>query len=223
MSEKYDGNQDAPPLFRPKDTDRLAAEGYTVDLKQYIHQGWSVFIKNIGPYLLYATIFWAINIGLEMIPVIGQLAAPIIIFPVAMGFFVYTAKKLKQAPARFEDFFKAFHYFVPLLLVGILMNILILIGFLLFILPGIYLAVAYLFASMLVVDRKMSPWQALETSRRIITKKWLHLFVLALILLSLNFVGILIFIVGVIPATALTFCILTAAYEDIIGIASTDF
>lgn len=223
MIDNYNRNHEMESLLQPKDTTRLMAEGYSVHLKQYILQGWSIFIKNIGPYLLYATIFWAINIGLEMIPVIGPFAAPIIIFPVAMGFFIYTAKKMKHQPARFEDFFTAFTYFAPLILVGILMNILIIIGFFLFILPGVYLAVAYLFASMLVVDRKMTPWQALETSRRIITKKWLHIFLLALILLSLNFTGVLLLIVGVIPATALTFCILTAAYDDIIGIQSTDF
>lgn len=216
-------NQDTEPLFRPKDTNRLITEGYATSLKQYVLRGWSIFVKNIGPFLLFGTIFWAINIGVELIPIIGPIAAPVIMFPVAAGFFVFAAKKMKHQPANFQDFFKGFDYLLPLLLVGILTNALILVGLLLFIIPGIYLAVAYLFANWLVIDRKLSPWQAMETSRRIITKNWFSIFAMALILLLLNFVGMLLLIVGVIPATALSFCILTAAYDDIVGIQSTDF
>jgi len=223
MNRETGINQDTEPLFHPKDANQLISDGYATDLRQYVLRGWSIFVKNIGPFLLYGTLFWVINIGVEMIPFIGPIAAPIIMFPVAAGFFVYAAKKMKHQPAEFQDFFKGFDYLLPLVLMGILMNALILVGLLLFIIPGIYLAVAYLFSSFLVIDRKLSPWQALETSRRIITKKWFNIFGMALILLSLNFVGMLIFIVGVIPATALSFCILTAAYDDIVGIQSTDF
>ena len=48
----------------------------------------------------------------------------------------------------------------------------IIIGFLLLILPGIYLMVAYSMAMPLVVEKNMSPWQALETSRKAISKRW---------------------------------------------------
>jgi hypothetical protein len=209
-------------LFRPKDTDRLIAEGYPVNFKKYLVEGWRIFRADMGSFLIYAAIFLAINLSLEMIPVIGQVIAPVLMVPFAMGFFIFAAKKIKQQPTRFEDFFKGFNYFVPLAIVGILTSLLIVIGLFVFILPGIYLAVGYLFSGILIVDRKLTPWQAMETSRKIITKQWLILCFLALFLLSLIFVGTLFFIIGLIPATAIAFCILTAAYDDIIGIQPDD-
>jgi uncharacterized membrane protein len=209
-------------LFRPKDTDRLIAEGYPVNFKKYLVEGWRIFRADMGSFLIYAAIFLAINLSLEMIPVIGQVIAPVLMVPFAMGFFIFAAKKMKRQPTRFEDFFKGFNYFVPLAIVGILTSLLIVIGLFVFILPGIYLAVGYLFSGILIVDRKLTPWQAMETSRKIITKQWLILCFLALFLLSLIFVGTLFFIIGLIPATAIAFCILTAAYDDIIGIQPDD-
>ena len=55
-------------------------------------------------------------------------------------------------------------YIIEFLLIGI--------GTLLFILPGIYLAVSYAIALPLAIDRDMGIWQALETSRRAIGTCW---------------------------------------------------
>jgi len=54
----------------------------------------------------------------------------------------------------------------------IIQGLLIVIGLLLFIIPGIYLAVSYAIALPLAVDRDMGIWQALETSRRAIGTCW---------------------------------------------------
>ena len=58
----------------------------------------------------------------------------------------------------------------------IIQGLLIGIGTLLFILPGIYLAVSYAIALPLAIDRDMGIWQALETSRRAIGTCWFKTF-----------------------------------------------
>jgi len=50
--------------------------------------------------------------------------------------------------------------------------LLVVTGLILFVVPGIYLIVAYVFSNMLIVDRKLTPWQALEGSRRVVTRNW---------------------------------------------------
>lgn len=62
----------------------------------------------------------------------------------------------------------------------ILQMLLVIIGFLLLVLPGIYLAVGYAMTIPLIVDRKMSPWQAMETSRKAIHGEWWKVFGLSL-------------------------------------------
>ena len=56
------------------------------------------------------------------------------------------------------------------------MYIMVLIGFLLLVIPGIYLMIAYYMAMPLVVEKGMSPWQALETSRKAVTHRWFSVF-----------------------------------------------
>lgn len=52
-------------------------------------------------------------------------------------------------------------------------------------LPFLYLRVSYMFASLFIVFYGMEPWGALETSRKIITKRWFSVFTLPLALYGL--------------------------------------
>ena len=92
--------------------------------------------------------------------------------------------------------FTYFSFTVPILLTGLIMTPLIWIGFIVFILPGIYLSVAYAEALPLVIDKRLSPWQALETSRMAVTKKWLKF---TGFLLVVGFIVVMSFLFLVIP------------------------
>ena len=74
----------------------------------------------------------------------------------------------------------------------IIMMLLILAGFALFILPGIYLSIAYAFAPYLITEKDMGVWESLETSRKAITAFWWRYF-------GLMLVGLLMIIAGAIP------------------------
>lgn len=68
--------------------------------------------------------------------------------------------------------FRGFSCAGKIIVATILQSILISVGILLLVLPGIYLAVGYAMALPLIVDRGMSPWEAMETSRKAIHKIW---------------------------------------------------
>src|SRR5436853_638148 len=67
--------------------------------------------------------------------------------------------------------------------------LLIVIGLAFLVLPGIYLLVAYTFSYLLIVDRRMGVWQALEGSRRVVNKHWWGVFGLTLVMLLLIGIG----------------------------------
>ena len=98
------------------------------------------------------------------------------------------------------------------------MGILLTIGFILLIIPGIYLSVGYLFVTMLIIDKRMQFWQAMETSRKIVTKKWWSFLGLIILLGLLNFVGALLLGIGLLVTVPWSVCILGAAYADIVGL-----
>ena len=89
------------------------------------------------------------------------------------------------------------------------------IGFVLLILPGIYLAVGYAFVIPLVVDRGMPVWEAMELSRTTVHRQWFQTFGLlfaagALILLSALALG-----VGLVLTLPLCTAAIMFAYEDL--------
>ena len=191
-----------------------------VKVGDYVKAGWELFKKYPAGFVGYFIITLVTSFALNLVPLIGWLIGFALISPLNAGFFVVGAKLLKNQTPEFADFFGGFKLFVPLALLGVVSSILISIGLILLIVPGIYLIVSYLFAIMFVVDRRLDFWPAMETSRRAVQPAWFKVFVLFLLLVVLNLAGALLLGVGLLVSVPLTHCILTVAYADIFGIES---
>jgi hypothetical protein len=96
-----------------------------------------------------------------------------------------------------------------------------LIGIIPFILPGIYLAVSYIFCVPFVVEKSLHPWVALNASRKVIDKKWFSFLGFGFFLFLLNLVGAVTFGFGLVMTIPLSSCIITAAFADIVGLNGT--
>jgi len=186
----------------------------------YFRAGWEIFKKFPGGFIGYFILTLVITFVLRFIPIIGPLIAFVIAVPLNAGFFVVSAKFLKNQVPEFGDFFSGFKFFPQLALLGIVSSIIIIIGFICLIVPGIYLVVGYVFAFMFVLDRGLKFWPAMETSRRSVQTAWFKIFGFLLLLFLLNLVGILALGVGLLVTAPLSHCIVTAAYDDIFGIKS---
>jgi uncharacterized membrane protein len=90
-------------------------------------------------------------------------------------------------------------------------------GAFLLLIPGIYFAVAFTFVLPFVVFKNMTVLTALETSRQIITKQWLEVFIFTLILGALNVVGALLWGLGLLISMPFSIIAIYFAYKDVIG------
>jgi len=118
-------------------------------------------------------------------PIIGFIlgvAMQLIIFVMIAGFIAMGIKRARGEQLTYSMVFSQFSNFVPVIITGILMVVLITIGYLLLVLPGIYLSVAYIMAIPVLIEKKISPWQALELSRKTVTGKWFSTFFIVLIM-----------------------------------------
>jgi hypothetical protein len=106
---------------------------------------------------------------------------------------------------------------IPLLITIILMYVMIVIGFLLLVLPGIYLGVAYYFAIPLVVEKNMGPWEALETSRKAVSKHWFGFFGLFFCVGLINIVAIIPLGLGMIWTVPMSLLAYGIAYRNMFG------
>ena len=94
---------------------------------------------------------------------------------------------------------------------------LIMIGYLIIIAGGIYISISYQFVLPLIVDAKLGFWEAMETSRRVIGKKFFMFLLLFLVIGVLGAIGILITcFLGILVVIPYMHCVIFAAYDDIL-------
>ncbi len=155
-----------------------------------------------------------------LIQVVLQILFMALILPFSAGIFVMCLKQVQGVQPEFGDLFSCFNKTGKLLGCMILMYIMIFIGYLLFIIPGIYLNFAYILAIPLIVDRDMGPWEALETSRKAITKHWLSVFLFFIVLTIIMLVSMLPLMIGLIWTVPLMAIAMAVLYREVFGITS---
>jgi uncharacterized membrane protein len=108
------------------------------------------------------------------------------------GLFLMGIKRAAGETIHWKMIFKGFSCAGKIVVTTILQFILISIGFLLLILPGIYLIVGYTMTIPLIIAKGVSPWQAMEMSRKAVHKIWWKV-------MGIYCIMVLIFMVSFIP------------------------
>jgi hypothetical protein len=84
--------------------------------------------------------------------------------------------------------------------------------------PLIYVTIAYAWSVFFVYFHNMQPWEAMEASRKLITKRWFTFFGFNFVLGLIVLVGLLAFIVGIFYAIPVIVIAGYLSFEDIVGI-----
>ena len=98
------------------------------------------------------------------------------------------------------------------------MTVVITLGLLLLVIPGMYFAISYLFAPLFVWYYDVSPVEAITLSRKMVSGNFVQILWIWLILLGLNFLGALALGVGLLITIPVSACVIYAIFDDIIGI-----
>lgn len=186
---------------------------YDLPTGDCIRRGWDLALENLGPIIGYTCIVIAIHVALAFIPILGWIAGVVISPALSAGYFIYIRKRIRGEAAEFEHFFGGFDYLGQLFILGLISGFFVFIGTLLCIIPGLYLAVAYMFSSFLVVAKGLDFWPAMETSRRAVTDNLGAMIVLLLALLGLNILGAIACLVGLIITVPVSYCAGVVAFQ----------
>ena len=160
-----------------KSPEQAIRDGYNFEVFETIGDGIELFKKDIGNFILFTLVVLAINIGMGLIPIVGGLASMVISPALSVGYF-FVADKIRKGEAyTFNNFFDGFKGpFLQLFLLSLVSGILIFVGTLFCIIPGIWLAISYSLANCILIFHKFEFWDAMEASRKVIaTNFWLLL------------------------------------------------
>ncbi len=128
-----------------------------------------------------------------------------VLMPLIAGVIMLSIHYSRGESIEFKSIFNYYHLTGKLALAGLLIYIMTVIGFVLLILPGVYLSIAYVFTLPLIVDKEMDVWDAMELSRKAVTKHWFKVFGLFFLLSLIMALGALVFGIGLIWAVPLLF------------------
>lgn len=196
-----------------------ASRGATLDLSACFLRSWHLLIEHFWLLVGASALMFVINLAFYFVPVLGTVAHAIIGLVLWGGLDWLFLRLIRGHSADMSDIFAGFQIgFLQLVLGGIVTSVLILIGLLLCVLPGLYLMVAWLgFSPLLIMDKQMEFWPALELSRRIVTRHLLIMLALFLVCLVLLVAGVLVLGLGFFIALPLATGAIVYAYEDIFG------
>ncbi len=204
-----------PPSASLAALEAIARRDFEVRIGPWISRGWEIYKANFGVLLGGYLAVMLLIVAASMVP----MGSYVVGGPLLGGLILLVFGVMRGRPAEFNRLFDGFKFhFLPLFLVYLVKTLLTGFGMILCFLPGIYLAVSYLFALHLVLDKKAEFWPAMETSRKLIGKHWGGMFLFGLALLSINLLGVLALCVGVFFTAPLMVCSIAAAYEDIVGL-----
>jgi hypothetical protein len=200
----YDGKVDS--------YQHLIDQGYNFNMKQYLNRGWELF--KAYPWGFVG--FFFVSVLMLVISAAIPMASILIQGPLAVGYY-FVAKKIANGEAfEFGDFFKGFDHFLHLLLASLIMGILMVIGLIFLLIPGIYLAVAYQFALLFIVFGKIEFWDSMELSRKVITKNWWKFFGMGIVVGLIALFGTVLTLgLGLFVLAPWASLVTYAAFEDI--------
>ncbi len=136
-----------------------------------------------------------------------------------IGGMVYTGvRRAAGDSVSFSMLGRGFRNILQLFLAVLLMSILSGIGYVLFVLPGIYLSVAWSMTIPLLVDQRLGIWEAMEISRKTVTRHWFKVFVLMMIIMPvLVAVSAIPFGIGLIWTIPMSFILTGVIYQALYG------
>lgn len=207
---------------------------YTLDIGAVFSEAWEKTrgfkLKIWGALILLYLIMFLSVIGLTLLlgiesdeenhvaQAIIQLAVSLITYPLSAGIVMMGIHQAAGKPVNISMIFGYFHQTIRLILLHLLLAVLVLIGLLLLILPGIYLMLAYTMAMPLLIEKNMGIWDALETSRKAIGKRWFTVFAIYILLFVLLVLAALPLGIGLIWVLPLCATVMGVMYKTIFGV-----
>jgi len=145
---------------------------------------------------------------------------------VQMGLFKIALKFCDDEQVVISDLFSCIPLFIKYVFGAILYGLIVFVGMILLIIPGVIWAMKLQYFSYFIIDKKLGPVEALKESSRITTGiKW-DVFAFCSLLIVINLIGFLCFVLGLfvtIPMTLVAYAFVYRTLQDPEYAATNEF
>jgi len=188
--------------------------------------GWDTMKKNFGFFFILLLIVFLFNIAMQPlvkptpegsmgVPLIARILYMIVMAIIDMGLIRIALRFVDRLKNGFGDLFACLPLAISYIVSGIFFSIILGLGLLFFIIPGIYFGIRLHFYKYFVVDQGMGPIEALQASWALTDGEFFNLFGLVVLLFLANILGVLCFGVGLFVSLPTTMVAHAAVFKKL--------
>ncbi|MBI4387853.1 MAG: hypothetical protein HY582_02260 [Candidatus Omnitrophica bacterium] len=196
--------------------------------REAIQFGWETMKANfpfflgllIAAFIIQAIPSWiaeSIQKNSKFVAFLFNVVAAVVQIIVTLGMIRIALKFASGEKGQFEDLWQSYPLAIKYFLSSILYGLMVLGGTLLFIVPGIILAIRYQFYSYLIVDQNLGPIEALKKSAAITKNSAGNLFLFGLATFGVILLGVLCLLVGLVAAIPVAMVATAFVYRKLAG------
>jgi len=189
-----------------------ASLGFRLSMESTLQVGFNLLRKAPAEFIIFSVL----GVAVFSNPVSGVLlGGPVMASYFHMAHLANSGQKIEMS-----DFFKGFEKAGSLIKLNLLIFLLVLLGLLMLVIPGIYFAVSYVFSHLFVWFYDKDPSEAMRLSKLTVSGNFWQIILLFLILAGINLLGIMAMGIGILLTMPFSFCVVYAAFDDLIGVSN---
>lgn len=197
----------------------------SLDIGEAFRAGWRGFVANIGPMIIVAIVVWAVTAIVQFwanqttgfAQFVLRLVAFFVGQLVAIVWIKLALSILDGREITSDALLPSGATLVSYIVASFLFAVMLTIGLVLLVVPGIIVAVVFGLYGWALVDKGLDPIEALSHSSRITRGHRWEVLAFALLAILLNIVGVLVLVIGVLVTSAVTLIAIAHAYRQLDG------
>lgn len=207
----------------PTQIEKLFRQFPEFSIQESLSKGWELFKEQwLNTIAFSMLVFTLQGFSTYYLEDYALLVSVVISPPLTAGFFLVANRISRGVEVNFANYFDGFSYWGIVIVTSLVSGILTFFGILALVLPGIYLAVAFMFGIPFALFSGMDFWTSLELSRKLITMNWWKFFGFVIVLVGLNILGFLCFFVGLLVTIPVSYFSIYSIFEELTEDALAD-
>jgi uncharacterized membrane protein len=182
-----------------------------LDVGYIFSKSWGVFKDNMGFVLGVLVVQILIVMVSAVIPILPLLISG----PLQAGIYLLLVRLVRDEDVALQDMFEGFKEFGRTLGVYWLYSLVVMVGLILLVVPGVVLAIGLMPAMFLVLDANYGVSDTLQESWEMTRGHKMSLLVLYLAIMGVVILGVLVFVVGAVFAIAFSYVVIATAYDEL--------
>lgn len=184
--------------------------------------GWKKLQENIGPLVTAALAILAVNVifwllGGGFLGGLFKLIGWFVSILISMGLIRIALKIVDGKPVETADLFQRADLALPYFIASVIVGVMVGIGFVFLIIPGIYLAITFGFFGYNIVDKEHGIVESIEQSAAITKAQKGDLFVFGVVLVLFNLAGAIALGIGLLITVPVSMLAMAYVYRKLNG------